>query len=160
MMRTRSEDEGTETGDVSASPRLRVSPSPPPRISASPPTLRVTLLLVFCLFGCGKTDTSTSVSSTRTSEAEVKASPQSAFERDLRFVRNGQFSYVWIFSRKDGRPLDKDDAAYLRKNAPQVVDWVTTDEGKRVIAGTNFNLEQGNLNLLRKRFVVEDYSGK
>jgi hypothetical protein len=41
-----------------------------------------------------------------------------------------------------------------------VVDWVTTDEGKKVIGGTNFNLEEGNLDLLKKRFVAEDYSGK
>ena len=86
--------------------------------------------------------------------------PRTAFERDLQFIRSGQFSYIWVFSRPDGKPLDKDDGAYLRVNAPQVVDWVTTEEGKRVIAGTNFDLEQGNLPLLRKRFVVEDYTGK
>ncbi len=71
-----------------------------------------------------------------------------------------EWSIHVFFSRKDGKPLDKDDASYLRTNAPQVVDWVTTDEGKKVIGGTNFNLEEGNLNLLKKRFVAEDYSGK
>jgi hypothetical protein len=35
-----------------------------------------------------------------------------------------------------------------------------TDGGKRAIGGTNFDLEQGNMNLLKKRFVVEDYTGK
>jgi hypothetical protein len=53
-----------------------------------------------------------------------------------------------------------DDAAYLRKNAPQVVDWVSTDAGKKVIAGTNFDLAQGNLELIKKRFIAEDYSNK
>jgi hypothetical protein len=86
--------------------------------------------------------------------------PQSGFARDLQFIRNGQFKYVWVFSRKDGKALDKDDGDYLRKNAPQVVDWATTDGGKKVIAGTNFDLELGNLALLKKRFDVEDYSGK
>ncbi len=85
---------------------------------------------------------------------------RTGFDRDLQFIRNGQFTYVWVFSRQDGKPLDKDDGAYLRHNAPQVIDWVTTDEGKRVIAGTNFDLETGNLPLLRKRFVVEDYTGR
>ena len=75
-------------------------------------------------------------------------------------MRKGQYTYVWVFSRKDGTPIDKDDAAFLRTNAPQVVDWVTTDAGKRVIAGTNFDLAQGNLELLKKRFVVEDYTGR
>jgi len=86
--------------------------------------------------------------------------PRTAFERDLQFIRNGQFGHIWVFSRQDGKPIDKDDAAYLRANAPQVVDWVTTDEGKRVIAGTNFDLEQGNMPQLRQRFVVEDYTGR
>lgn len=94
------------------------------------------------------------------SSAPAEASPKSAFERDLQFIRNGQFTYVWVFSRKDGKPLDRDDANFLRQSAPQVVDWVTTDEGKRVIGGTNFDLEQGGLPELRKRFVVEDYTGK
>lgn len=85
---------------------------------------------------------------------------KTGFERDLQFIRNGQFTYIWVFARRDGKPLDKDDGNYLRTKAPQVVDWVTTDDGKRVIAGTNFDLEQGALPLLRKRFVVENYTGR
>lgn len=88
------------------------------------------------------------------------ASPKSAFERDLQFIRNGNFTYVWVFSRADGKPIDKEDADFLRQNAPQVIDWVKTDDGKRVIGGTNFDLEQGGMPALRKRFVVEDYTGK
>lgn len=86
--------------------------------------------------------------------------PKTGFEADLEYVRKGQYTYMWVFSRKDGKPLDKTDGAYLRTNAPQVVDWVTTDEGRKVIAGTNFDLALGNLELLKKRFIVEDYSGK
>jgi hypothetical protein len=78
----------------------------------------------------------------------------------LQFIRNGNFTYVWVFSRADGKPLDREDANFLRQSAPQVVDWVTTDAGKRVIGGTNFDLEQGGMSALRKRFVVEDYTGK
>ena len=126
--------------------------------------LAVTVLATgLLLMSCNKpTTTTTNSAASGSSPAEVtpQSSPLTGFQQDLQFVRNGQFSYVWVFSRKDGKPLDKDDAAYLRTNAPQVVDWVTTDNGKRVIAGTNFNLEEGNLNLIRKRFVVENYSGK
>lgn len=86
--------------------------------------------------------------------------PLTGFEGDLQYIRNGQFSYIWVFSRKDGKPLEPSDSDFLRKNAPQVVDWVTTDEGRKVIGGTNFNLEEGNLEALRKRFVAEDYSNK
>lgn len=88
------------------------------------------------------------------------ASPKSDFERALQFIRNGGYAYVWVISRPDGKPLDVDDANFLRKTAPQVVDWVKTDDGKRAIGGTNFDLEQGGMPALRKRFVVEDYTGK
>src|SRR5688572_926251 len=93
-------------------------------------------------------------------QSSPTASPKTGFEADLEYVRKGQYTYVWVFSRKDGKPLDKDDAAFLRKNAPQVVDWVTSDEGRKVIAGTNFDLAQGNIELLQKRFLAEDYTGK
>jgi hypothetical protein len=88
------------------------------------------------------------------------ASPKSAFERDLQFIRNGNFTYVWVFSRPDGKPIDREDAKFLREKAPQFVDLVTTDEGKRVIGGTNFDLEKAGLPELRKRFVVENYTGR
>lgn len=86
--------------------------------------------------------------------------PKVGFEADLEYVRKGQYTYVWVFSRKDAKALDKEDGDFLRTNAPQVVDWITTDGGKRVIAGTNFDLALGNLELLKKRFVVEDYTSK
>ena len=89
-----------------------------------------------------------------------QASPLTGFEKDLQYIRNGGFTYIWIFSRKDGKPLAPDDSNFLRTNAPQVVDWVITDEGRKVIAGTNFNLEEGNLAALRKKYVTEDYSGR
>ena len=92
--------------------------------------------------------------------SSTPAPPKTGFEADLDWVRRGQYTYVWVFSRKDGKPLDKDDGAFLRTNAPQVVDWVTTDEGRKVIAGTNFDLAEGNLELIKKRFNAEDYSGK
>jgi len=98
---------------------------------------------------------------TETTESNASPSPaKTGFEGDLEYVRKGQYTYVWVFSRKDGKPLNKEDGDYLRKNAPQVVDWVTTDEGKKVIAGTNFNLAEGNLGLIQKRFNAEDYTGR
>lgn len=119
-------------------------------------------VLSVALGRCGSAPPNTS--STPTPESTTAATPQSSplvgFDKDLAYVRNGGYSYIFVFSRKDKKPLDKDDSAYLRTNAPQVVDWVVTDGGKKVIAGTNFNLEEGNMGELKKRFVVEDYSNK
>lgn len=108
------------------------------------------------LISCGRNSNSAPDSNT----AQSTPVPKVGFEADLEYVRKGQYTYVWVFSRKDGKPLDKDDGAFLRANAHQVVDWVTTEQGKKVIAGTNFDLALGNLELIRKRFVVEDYTVK
>ena len=126
----------------------------------------IIVLLVGLLFSaCGGSQTPSTNTASPTPESSPVAaapspSPQTEFEKDLQFIRNGGYTYVYIFSRKDGKPLDPTDSAFLRTNATQVVDWVKTDGGKKVIAGTNFNLEEGNLAALKKRFNVEDYSGK
>ena len=125
-------------------------------------TSLVTITIVFTS-ACAKTSPSSSVSQTNeepSASPTATRSPLTGFQADLQYVRNGAYTYIWVFSRKDGKPLDKDDGAFLRKNAAQIVDWVTTEQGKKVIGGTNFDLEKGNLDVLRKRFVVEDYSGK
>ena len=95
-----------------------------------------------------------------TSTYRPEATPATQFERDLKYIRDGHFTYVWIFSRKDGKALTPDDSQALRTNASKVVDWVTTDEKKKVIAGSNFPIEPPQLAVLQKRFNIEDYSGK
>ena len=121
------------------------------------------LIPILLLGGCSDSAPQNSNSNTTTATstpASPTPSPLKGFEADLQYIRNGQYTYVWVFSRKDGKPLEPADSIFLRTNAPQVVDWVTTEGGKKVIAGTNFNLEEGNLELLKKRFVAEDYSNK
>ena len=124
----------------------------------------VTLILsVVLIVGCTRSNqpaTNSANTGSASSDNSTPAPTKTGFEADLEYVRKGQYTYVWVFSRKDGKPLDKEDGAYLRTNAPQVVDWVTSDGGKKVIAGTNFDLALGNLELLKKRFVAEDYTGK
>lgn len=130
-------------------------------IKCPTPKLCVLLLVVAGVLpaSCSRSHTESSSASSSPATASVPT-PKTGFEADLDYVRKGQYTYIWVFARKDNKPLDKNDAAYLRTNAPQVVDWVTSDEGRKVIAGTNFDLAKGNLELLKKRFNVEDYSGK
>ena len=121
------------------------------------------LIIVLLLASCSRapqSDVIVSAPSPVPPAVQSPSLPLTGFEKDLQYIRNGQFSYIWVFSRKDGKPLDSNDSNFLRTNAPQVVDWVTTDEGRKVIGGTNFNLEEGNLEALRKRFVAEDYTNK
>lgn len=133
----------------------------PHKLITSSLVILVMLIAAVSLSSCNRGSTNSATpGGTEEAQSSPAPSPKSVFETDLEFVRKGQYTYIWVFSRKDGKTIDKNDAAFLRTNAPQVVDWVTTEEGRKVIAGTNFNLEQGNLGLLKKRFNVEDYSGK
>jgi hypothetical protein len=95
-----------------------------------------------------------------TSTYRHEATPATQFERDFKFIRDGHFQHIWIFSRKDGKELTSEDSAALRTNASKVVDWVTTDGNKKVIGGSNFEIEPTQMAALQKRFKVEDYSGK
>ena len=149
----------TITGTTAA---MEIEPGRQGRRAAPLAIILVALAGVALVAGCRKSGGANNPSNNEPSSSSVSASPspQTDFERTLQFIRNGQFAHVWVFSRKDGKPLDKDDSDFLRKQAPQVVDWAATDDKRKVIAGTNFDLEQGNMELLRKRFVVEDYSGK
>ena len=90
----------------------------------------------------------------------VQPSPLTDFEEAVRFVRNGQYTYIWVFSRKDGKPFTPADSIFLKVNAPQLVDVTATKDKTKAVGGTNFDLEEGNMELLKKRFVVEDYSKK
>jgi hypothetical protein len=119
------------------------------------------LLLVALLAGaCHREAPTPSTETAGSSPPAASPSPMTDFEKTLQFIRNGQFTYVYVISRKDGKPLQTEDSIFLKATAPQVVDWAATSDKTKVVAGTNFNLEEGNLELLKKRFVVEDYSGK
>lgn len=119
-------------------------------------------LIVLLLFGaCGGSAPNTSNINTNTATpAGPSPSPLTDFEEALRFVRNGQYTYIYVISRKDGKPFTPEDSDFLKTNAPQFVDKAATKDKTKVVAGTNFNLEEGNMELLKKRFVVEDYSAK
>ncbi|MDX6384309.1 MAG: hypothetical protein QOK48_1882 [Blastocatellia bacterium] len=97
---------------------------------------------------------------TDTSTYRPEATPATQFERDFKFVHDGHYQHIWVFSRTDGKELTSEDSAALRTNAPKVVDWVTTDGKKKVIGGSNFEIEPAQMAALQKRFRVEDYSGK
>src|ERR1044071_2057455 len=127
------------------------------------PICPIGLILVLILGACsggGPANSNTNTTAQAPASPLPSSSPLTDFEEALRFVRNGQYTYVYVLSRKDGKPLTSEDSDFLKINAPQLVDKAATKDRMKVVGGTNFNLEEGNLELLKKRFVVEDYSAK
>jgi len=127
------------------------------------PICPIGLIFVLILGACsggGPANSTTNTTAQAPASPLPSSSPLTDFEEALRFVRNGQYTYVYVLSRKDGKPLTSEDSDFLKINAPQLVDKAATKDRMKVVGGTNFNLEEGNLELLKKRFVVEDYSAK
>ena len=122
--------------------------------------LALLTLVIGLASACGKRSETKNDSPERP-RAAASTQPQTPFERDLDYVRKGQFTYVFIFSRKEGGAFTRDDIAYLKANSPaETNQWISTDEGRRVIAGTNFEFKPEHFDALKQRFNIEDYSGK
>lgn len=80
------------------------------------------------------------------------------FERDLAAMREVDFTWIYVFRRKDGRELDADDKSFIRTNAEDTNRRVLSDGGKAVIVGTNYNIGEPNLKALKDRFEFTDLS--
>jgi hypothetical protein len=84
---------------------------------------------------------------------------KTSFEQDLKDMQAANFDYIFVFRRKDGGVFDSDDRKYLRQNTPPETNrWTSTDDGKAFIAGSGFAFSPQNMEALRNRFIVEDYS--
>lgn len=92
----------------------------------------------------------------------AEATPEKAiddFEDRLKSVQTGDFDFVYAFRRKDGGALDSDDIKYFKENSPwETNQRVLTADKKALIAGSNFVFPPENLDALKKRFKMDDYS--
>lgn len=85
--------------------------------------------------------------------------PKDSFERALKGVQSGNFTYIFVLRRKDGGVFQGEDSKFIRANTPPGTNqFVLTDEDKTIIIGSNFPFSPENLEALRERFNVEDYS--
>ena len=112
--------------------------------------------------GCRKSSDSNG-SSAPQGQATAPTPKRTDFEEKLQYVRDGQFNHIYVFMRKDGGAFEKDDVAYLTANSPvgeKTNMRVKTDDGQRVVIGTNFEYTQENFDALGKRFNIEDYTGR
>jgi hypothetical protein len=113
--------------------------------------------------GCRKASDSSNNSGTSQSQTSATPLPRTEFEQKLQYVRDGQFHHIYVFTRRDGGAFDRADVEYLTANSPvgeKTNMRVRTDDGQRVIIGTNFEYTQEQFDALGKRFNIEDYTGR
>ncbi len=95
----------------------------------------------------------------KNSAAVVEENNVSEYERDLQTMKTANFDYIFAIRRKDGGTFDSEDRKYLRANTPTGTNrFISTDEGRAFIAGSRYVFSPENLEALRSRFMVEDYS--
>jgi len=120
------------------------------------------LILSLTLFGVGCQPNPTimkDVAPPSPSPLETVEMKKTTFEEDLREMQTADFDYIFAFRRKDGGAFDSDDRKYLRQNTPLETNrWRQSDDGRAFIAGSGFGFTPEQLEALRSRFIVEDYS--
>jgi hypothetical protein len=90
---------------------------------------------------------------------ETPEIPVDDFTERLQSVQTGNFDFVYAFRRKDGDIFTGEDKKYLKDNSPiETNQWVLTGDKKAVIAGSNYLFTLENIEALKKRFKIEDYS--
>ena len=102
---------------------------------------------------------SPSLQANRAIASPTPENKQTQFEQDLQTMKTADFKYIFVFRRKDGGKIDGEDKTYLKTNlSPNTNRVLTSDDNKAVIAGSHFIFPPENLEILQKRFKVEDLS--
>ena len=118
--------------------------------------------LALLAFGCQPNQTI--LNDKQPTPAPVENTPEQIvddFTERLKSVETGNFEFIYAFKRKDGDIFTSDDKKFLKDNAPfDTNQWVLTSDKKAVIAGSNYPFLPQNLDALKKRFKIEDYSPK
>lgn len=83
---------------------------------------------------------------------------QTSFQNELEKMKTADLQYVFVFRRKDGGAVDGEDKRFLRTSLPFNNRVVLADDDKAVIVGSNYKFPPENLDALRLRFNVENYS--
>lgn len=113
------------------------------------------MLLILMNFAC----VNQSLKGNKNVAAIVEENNLSDYEKDLRTMETANFDYIFVFRRKDGAVLNGEDKKYVKANSALGTNrFLLTDGDKAVIAGSKYAFSRENLEALRSRFLVEDFS--
>ncbi len=117
------------------------------------------LILALTSFSCQANQTILNSQTKPVPSPPISEQPKDAFQKALRGVQSGDFTYIFVLRRKDGGEIQGEDGRFIRSVSPaETNQFVVTDDNLIVIIGTNFPYPPENLDLLRERFNIEDFS--
>ena len=102
-------------------------------------------------------------------ESNAERAPESApdsqpaapakIEDDIASMKTADFNFIYVFRRKDGAELDKDDRAFMNGHVPYEINRKQiADGGKALLIGSNFRFPVEDFKALKDRFLFEDFS--
>ncbi len=118
-------------------------------------------LVLFCLvlnFSCTPRAFEKPPAATPAPPPVTAEEKQASFQTEVQKLRTADLKFIFAFRRTDGAAFDGEDKRFLRTNLPFNNRVVLADEDRAVIVGSNFPFPAENLDALRARFRVEDYS--
>lgn len=78
---------------------------------------------------------------------------------EIRSMEDAGFQIIFVLRRKDGGIFEREDKRYIADNIPPETNRrVLTENDKAFVLGSNYEFTKENLEMLRKRFNVEDFS--
>ena len=116
------------------------------------------ILMFFVLFAVGGCHYNSLETPKTEQAAATPEDANAAFQNDVRTMETANLKYVLTFRRFDGGAFDAEDKSYLRTNLPTTNRVILSDGGKAYIVGTNYKFPPENLEVLRLRFKIEDFS--
>lgn len=90
--------------------------------------------------------------------AAVEPTPvRSDLEREMDDMRAAGFQSIYLIRRKDGKELNAEDRAFLKKRSEDANRRVSTDNGKAIIVGMNRPPVPENISAIYDKFAVETF---
>jgi hypothetical protein len=88
-------------------------------------------------------------------KVNVAATPRSSFDTEMSDMRTAGFTFIYVLRRKDGGKLDSADRSLIKSQTEDMNRRVSADEDRAVIIGSNYQLPDANLAVLRDKFTLE-----
>ncbi len=119
---------------------------------------KICILLLFCFLLSSCTYRSFDEPRNSTNAAS-SASRMSDFDKQVKAMKTADFNYIFAFRRKDSGVFTSEDKQFIKANSHYATNRFTlTKDEKVIVAGSNFEFSEENLNALRENFDVEDFS--